>query len=183
MKSKFILSFIVIVTSLFLFLTIFHFRHFNFLMAAFATDLSDRTVSGKENILRAATGFSGTVLKSGEIFSLNEKSGPYTLKRGFFSERTILGKQIVETPGGGVCQVASTLYNAVKIAKLELMERYPHSLPPKSVPEGLDATLAYSVADLKFRNRYPFPIKIVSKVRQNQLIIEIWGKEISKNES
>ncbi|MGH7830019.1 MAG: VanW family protein, partial [Candidatus Binatia bacterium] len=118
-----------------------------------------------------------TILKSGEVFSLNERAGPYTVERGFMEERSYLNRKPATSPGGGVCQFASTLYNAAYRAGLEVLERVPHSQAVFSVPPGQDATIAYGVADLKLQNRYPFPVKIISKIAQDQLRIEIWGKE------
>ncbi|MFO1519228.1 MAG: VanW family protein [bacterium] len=154
-------------------------RPFNTRLAAYVTDLSSRTAEQRENIRRAASYISGDVLLSGESFSLNDRSGPYTEARGFLPERSFREKSVVMTSGGGVCQLASTLYNAVRLAGLKVVERVPHSLKVESVPPGFDATLAYGVADLKFKNPYPFPVKIVSKISQDQLQVEIWGKESS----
>jgi len=152
-------------------------RPFRTRMAGYVTDLKDRSSAQRHNILRAGRAFSGIVLQEGEVFSLNQLAGPYTLDRGFLAERSFQGEEIVWTPGGGVCQLASTLFNAARLADLQILERVPHSRPVESVPPGRDATLAYGVADLKFRNNHPYPIKIVSKEIRNQLLIEIWGKE------
>ncbi len=152
-------------------------RPFPTRMSGYVTDLRARTLAQRENITRAGLSVSGTILKSGEVFSLNEAAGPYSLERGFLPERSLSEAHVVETPGGGVCQVASTLYNAAKRAGLEILERVPHTGPVESVPRGEDATVVYGYADLKFRNPYPYPVKIVSTVAQQQLRIEIWGKE------
>ena len=152
-------------------------RPFRARMAAYVTDLSGRSFAQRQNIQRAGLSLSGKILKSGETFSLNDVSGPYTEARGFLPERSYTESQLVKTPGGGVCQVASTLYNAARRAGLEILERVPHTGPVVSVPQGEDATVVNGYADLKFRNPHPYPVKIVSKVAQQQLRIEIWGKE------
>ena len=152
-------------------------RPFRARMAAFVTDLSGRSLAQRENIRRAGQVISGAVLLPGETFSLNGKAGPYTAERGFLPERSFSEERLVLTPGGGVCQLASTLYNAVRRAGLQIVERVPHSHPVVSVPKGTDATLVYGYADLKFRNPHPYPVKIVSRQVGDQWLVEIWGKE------
>jgi vancomycin resistance protein YoaR len=158
----------------------FH-RPFNTRLSAYVTDLRPRTYEQTANIKKAATSISGVILKSGQVFSLNEEAGPFTEARGFRPERAFREKGVVKEAGGGVCQVASTLYNAARNAGLEVVERVPHSQKVESVPPGQDATLAYGVADLKIKNPYTFPIKIESKIFQGQLIIEIWGNPRGEN--
>lgn len=153
-------------------------RHFQTRMSAFVTDLSARSPIQKQNITRAAQELTGLVLEAGQTFSFNEHLGPYTEEKGYRPERSFVGKGVQDTEGGGVCQMASTLYNAVKIAKLQLLERVPHSQEVESVGPGMDATIAYGVADLKFKNPYSFPIEIISSISKDQLKIEIWGNEI-----
>src|SRR4029453_3782745 len=153
-------------------------RPFHHRMAAFVTDLEARSVEQRINIERVGEVLSGTIVNSGQVFSLNETAGPYTEARGFLPERTYLEKRNVDQAGGGVCQVASTLYNAGLKAGLQVVERVPHSGQVHSVPKGRDAPVPYGIADLKLKNPYPFPVKIVSSVAQGQLKIEIWGKEI-----
>lgn len=152
-------------------------RPFRVRMASFVTDLQARTPEQRRNIEKTGKSLSDVVLQSGESFSLNQHAGPYTTERGFLPERSFFGKAVVNQPGGGVCQVASTLYNAAVESGLQILERVPHSQEVSSVPKGRDATLAYGVADLKLKNPYPFPVQIRSRVLTDQLLIEIWGKE------
>ncbi|HKY62486.1 MAG TPA: VanW family protein [bacterium] len=152
-------------------------RPYQVRMAAFVTDLSPRSFAQRRNIEKASLSFSETVLKSGETFSLNAAAGPYTPERGFMSERGYSEGRAIPTSGGGVCQVASTLFNAARTAGLEILERMPHTGPVSSVPSGDDATVVYGYADLKLRNPHPYPVKIVSRIGHDQLRVEIWGKE------
>ena len=152
-------------------------RPFTHRLSAYVTDMTYRTNEQRANIKMAAGSISGVILKSGETFSLGDQAGPFTEERGFRPERSFREKSVVKEAGGGVCQLSSTLYNAARIAGLEIVERVPHSQGVASVPPGLDATLAEGVADLKIKNTYSFPIKIESKISQGQLMIEIWGKE------
>ncbi len=152
-------------------------RPYQVRMAAFVTDLTARSFAQRRNIEKASMSFSETVLKSGETFSLNLAAGPYTAERGFMNERGYSEGRPIVTSGGGVCQVASTLFNAAREAGLEILERMPHTGPVSSVPQGDDATLVYGYADLKLRNPHAYPVKIVSRIGQDQLRVEIWGKE------
>ncbi len=176
LSKKYLILFLL---SVFLGLSIFYLRPFRVRMTAFVTDVSGRTSIQRQNILRAASSLSGVVLESGEVFSFNEQVGPYNEEKGYLPERSFIRKEVQMSPGGGVCQVASTLYNAAKKAGLQIMERVPHSQEVESVGPGMDATLAYGVADLKLKNAYSFPIKIVSSISKDQLKIEIWGKGAS----
>jgi vancomycin resistance protein YoaR len=128
--------------------------------------------------LKAAATVHDRILQPGEIFSLNTNAGPYTAERGYLPERSFRGKAVVDSDGGGVCQVASTLFNAAEAAGLTILERVPHSQEVVSVAPGRDATVAYGVADLKFSNGHPFPIKLIAREQGEHLLIEIWGKEL-----
>ena len=103
------------------------------------------------NIIRGAQLINYSIIPPGEIFSFNETVGPVTRERGFAYAPIISGGQVVPGIGGGLCQVASTLYNAVLEAELEVIERTPHSRPVGYVPRGKDATVSGHI-DFKFRN-------------------------------
>lgn len=153
-------------------------RPYSHRLSAFVTDLQGRTPAQRQNIMRAASFLNDQILQPGELFSLNHAAGPYTEDRGYQVERSIRGKRMIFTPGGGVCQVASTLYNTARGAGLEILERVPHTQKVESVPRGLDATLSYAWADLKFRNNQRFPIKLSVRELNRQLLIEVWGQEV-----
>lgn len=152
-------------------------RPFRARMGSYVTDLSDRSYAQRLNIERAGRSLDGVIVKGGEIFSLNDRAGPYTAEHGFSPERSFVEGKTIETEGGGVCQVSSTLYNAARLAGMRMVERVLHSKAVRSVPPGMDAALAYGVADLKWENPYPFPVQIRSRLAQDQLKVEIWGKE------
>lgn len=103
------------------------------------------------NIELAAAAINNYLLFPGELFSFNKAVGPRTVERGYELAPIIVGGSVVPGLGGGICQVSSTLYNAVLEAGLEVVERYPHSLPVGYVPPGRDATVS-DYLDFKFRN-------------------------------
>ena len=103
------------------------------------------------NIELAAASINNYQLFPGELFSFNRAVGRRTIEKGYELAPIIVGGSVVPGLGGGICQVSSTLYNAVLEAGLEVVERYPHSLPVGYVPPGRDATVS-SYLDFKFRN-------------------------------
>jgi len=122
------------------------------------------SVGGSEerafNVALAASMLNNTLVYPGEVFSFNERVGPFTASRGFRPAPVIVQDQLQLGPGGGVCQVASTLYNACLLSGLTIVERHAHSRPVRYVPPGRDATVADGSKDFKFRNDYPFPVII-----------------------
>jgi len=82
--------------------------------------------------------------------------------------------------GGGTCQVSSTLYNAVLLAGLDVLQRGHHSRTVPYVPPGLDATVAYGLVDFKFRNSNSAPIALISTIRGSRLTVDIYGSPADK---
>ncbi|MBF0493076.1 MAG: VanW family protein [Deltaproteobacteria bacterium] len=151
-------------------------RNFSLRRASFLTLLSSRSAAQKKNIGLAASKINGVIIYPGKVFSLNEGAGPYASEEGFLKERTFEKEAFAFKAGGGVCQLASTLYNAALQAGLEIEERTQHSRPVQSVPWGQDATLVYGLSDLKIKNPFEFPLKIVSMIKNEELKVEVWGK-------
>lgn len=104
-----------------------------------------------ENIRLAASFVNNYILAPGEVFSFNRVTGHSKPGRGYKLAPIIVGENVIPGYGGGVCQVSSTLYNAVMYAGLEIVERFPHSRPIGYVPAGRDATVSEHL-DFKFRN-------------------------------
>ncbi len=114
------------------------------------------------NIARAAGLIDGLLLEPGDTFSFNSAISPADHRGGFRKAPMIADGRMVEDYGGGVCQVATTLYGSVLLSGLEIVERHPHSRPVKYVPPGLDATVAEGLADFRFRNNLDRPVYIMS---------------------
>ncbi|NLZ33260.1 MAG: VanW family protein [Firmicutes bacterium] len=125
------------------------------------------------NIMLATASLNNYLLLPGEIFSFNAANGPRTAERGYRPAPVIVGHTVVPGLGGGVCQVSTTLYNAVLRAGLEVVERYPHSQPVGYVPPGMDATVADTL-DFKFRNSSDRLIMIRSSNWGGSIDIRIW---------
>jgi vancomycin resistance protein YoaR len=140
------------------------------------------------NVRLAAEAINGKVLMPNEKFSFNAMTGERTMEKGYRVAHIFVrlpGKEkseIVDGRGGGVCQVSSTLYNAVRKTNnktddhLAIIERNNHSLPVSYVPSGLDATVAWPSKDFRFRNTFPHPVYLRAEVSGSRLRISIWGR-------
>ncbi len=127
-----------------------------------------------ENIRLATYLINNTLVAPGEVFSFNKTTTPRKGdKRDYRLAPIIVGGSIVPGYGGGICQVATTLYNAVKKAGLEIVERYPHSRPVGYVPRGMDATVSDHL-DFKFRNNKDHFIMVKAADWGYRLVVEIW---------
>ncbi len=146
-----------------------------FTMGAFQTTLPDPLFGEEENIAQAAKHLAGAVIESGAVFSLDRQLGPRTRARGYTMGPMYLGNQILPTVGGGICKIASTLYNVIVLADLPVIERHPHTMLVPYVPPGQDATISRGTKDLKFGNPHPLPLVIWSQSLNRTLYIAIYG--------
>jgi vancomycin resistance protein YoaR len=152
------------------------------LMATFRTSLQGRTEGQKLNAAKAARAVNEAVIPAGSTFSFNQRVGSWTRERGFVRAPVSLGGVLVPSWGGGVCQVSTTLYVAAILAGLEVLERHHHAVAPSYVPKGMDAAVAYGVADLRLRNPFPFPVQIKFEFGENQLTCRVIGFMTPKQE-
>ena len=130
------------------------------------------------NMEVAASNINNYVVYPGQIFSTNKAFGPTTFENGYRDAPVIVEGELVDGLGGGVCQVSSTLYNALLYSELEITERRNHSLKVGYYGWGYDATLAGDYIDLKFKNDTDYPVLIESYLSTNEVIVNIYGKEI-----
>ncbi|MFO7154449.1 MAG: VanW family protein [Caldicoprobacter oshimai] len=148
----------------------------------FSTSLEGSSADRKHNVRLALSKVNGYRLDPGEVFSFNKVVGPRTAKAGFKPAPVIMpDKSMQDDYGGGVCQASSTLYNAVLRANLEIVERYHHSFPVAYLPAGLDATVSYGGADLKFRNNRKTPVFIRTFSSGDNVYVEIYGEPFPNN--
>jgi len=147
------------------------------LIAGFCAVLKDPLPGEEYNVNLASKKIKGYVIKPSKIFSQNSSIGPYTKLRGFKEGASYIGDNIIMTEGGGVCKIATSLYNLAVLSNLEIIERHNHSMPVNYVPYGQDATVAYGVKDLKFKNTTDSPILIWSEMIGNRLYMGFYGTE------
>ncbi|KXG78931.1 Vancomycin B-type resistance protein VanW [Thermotalea metallivorans] len=145
------------------------------LLGEYTTQFSATNKSRTQNIALAARTINGTVLMPGEIFSFNERVGPRTESRGYQNAPVIFKGELVDGLGGGICQVSSTMYNAILLSNLNIVERINHSIPSTYVPKGRDATVSYGVLDFKFQNILSQPIYIETFINGNLLTVRVYG--------
>ncbi|WP_333646023.1 VanW family protein [Lacrimispora sp.] len=133
------------------------------------------------NIDLAVQALDGLVLLPGEEFSFNKTTGNRTLERGYKPAGAYRNGKFVEEPGGGVCQVSSTLYNAMIFAGIDATERHAHSFEPSYVTPGEDAMVSYdgySGPDLRFVNKADTSVAIRAVFENRKITISIVGKPI-----
>lgn len=146
------------------------------LLAGYRTVLPDPLPGEEENVHLAASYLAGKVVQPGQVFSQNASIGPYTEERGFKTGPTYLGNKMTTTTGGGVCKIASTLYNTAVLSNLTIVERHAHSMPVPYVPYGQDATVSFGYKDFKFLNDTSAPILIWAKGMDNVLYVAFYGR-------
>lgn len=133
------------------------------------------------NINLAASRLYGIVVMPGETFSYLKYVGPYGSSNGYLPAPVYLNSEVKTENGGGVCQLASTLYNATLRAGLETISRRGHTFAPNYVPRGLDATVYSTTTDFKVKNNYEYPVYIVAHVDGNYLTTDIWTNDKALN--
>lgn len=145
------------------------------LLSTFSTNYSVRDKDRTTNLTLAANKINGTVLMPGETFSYNTVVGARTIAAGYKEAPIYLNGQVVDGLGGGICQITSTLYNAVVYANLEIVERTNHQFVPSYVTASRDATVVYGSIDFKFKNNRNYPIKITCSVSGGVANFKIFG--------
>ncbi len=132
------------------------------------------------NIRQACDNMNGTILNPGDTFSFNEIVGQRTAENGFKEATVILGGQYEQGLGGGICQVSTTLYNAVMKANLEVVERNSHAWPSDYIAYGLDATVDWPNLDFKFKNDSDSQIVVVAywDSSDSRVHCEIYGHKL-----
>ncbi len=133
----------------------------------------------KHNIKLASKALDNTFVDVNGEFSFNRVVGERTAKRGYKNAKIIYNGEFVDGIGGGVCQVSTTLYNAVLLAGLEIIEYHPHSLSVSYVAPSFDAMVNSNTADLRFRNNTDNPIIIKTLADNNKIIIQIYGESLN----
>ena len=144
------------------------------LIAAYTTKTTSES-NRNTNIRLACEAINGTALMPGQTFSFNEATGQRTTAKGYKSAGAIAAGQSIEEVGGGICQVSSTIFNAVARANLEITSRSPHAWPSTYVNIGEDATVNWPNLDFKFTNNTNSPIFLITYYKDRQMSAEIWG--------
>ena len=147
-------------------------------LGSFKTSFKTSSADRSKNVRTGAGHINGTVLYPGEVFSTYEYVNPFTIENGYAMAGSYLNGKTVDSLGGGICQVSSTLYNAVLMAELEIVERSPHSMMVSYVQASADAAIAGTYKDFKFKNSTDTPIYIEGYTTDDkQVVFNIYGQE------
>jgi len=145
------------------------------LLASYSSNYSSSNYNRSTNVALATSKINGIVLMPGKSFSYNGTVGQRTLRAGFKEAGAYANGEVTTAVGGGICQVSSTLYNAVLRANLEVTNRTNHMFQVGYVPIGTDATVSWGAPDFQFKNNRNYPIKIVATTAGKNVYIKIFG--------
>lgn len=156
-------------------------RKVNSKIGSFSTNYSSSSEARATNIKLATQSINGTVVMPGDTFSFNEVVGERTKERGYKEAGVIVNQKFDSGLGGGICQVSSTLYNALIRGNIKTTERVHHSIPSTYVDIGLDATVDWGNIDLKFKNTFDYPIYIEGFTSNRNVYFNIYSNsELAK---
>lgn len=145
------------------------------LLSNFSTYYAASNRNRTTNLTLAANKVNGTVLMPGETFSYNKVVGARTISAGYKEAPIYVEGRVEDGLGGGICQITSTLYNAVVYANLEITQRTNHQFVPSYVTASRDATVVYGSIDFQFKNNRSYPIKLVCSVANGVANFQIFG--------
>lgn len=149
-------------------------------MGECTTQFSTGNAPRAANIRLAASVINGRDLLPGEEFSFNEINGESTTDKGYQVSKGYSGTQVVDSVGGGICQVTGTIYTAALYAGLEITERTNHSMPVSYLPMGQDSTISYPRLDLRFKNSFDIPVKLFAFTDGGSITVQIRGRKSDK---
>ena len=154
----------------------------DFVLAGTCTTGFSTSSSNRINNIEVAAGhLNNLVVMPGQEISVSDTIKPRTTANGYKSAGAYLNGRTVPAIGGGICQVSSTVYNAVKYAGLTVLERPPHSMPVHYLPLGLDAAISAGSKDLRFRNDYSAPVILQAYTEGKNLIVNclVWNHDLN----
>lgn len=147
-------------------------------LGSFTTSFKSSGSARSANVENGCQLINGTLLYPGEEFSAYAAVSPFTEANGYYMAGSYINGKVVDSLGGGICQVSTTLYNAVLRAELEVTERHNHSMVVSYVPRSADAAIAESSGkDFRFRNNMDFPVYVEGYIEKKQITFNIYGKE------
>lgn len=147
-------------------------------LGTFTTSYKTSGADRSANVANGCSLINGTTLLPGDEFSAYETVSPFSAENGYHLAGSYLNGMVVESLGGGICQVSTTLYNAVLLAELEVVERHNHSMEVSYVQPSADAAIAESAGkDFRFRNNLDYPIYIEGYTQDKQITFTIYGLE------
>ncbi|MBC8589189.1 VanW family protein [Paratissierella segnis] len=147
----------------------------NGVIGEFSTSFKGSSGGRIHNIKLSAQSLNNLLIMPGQEISYNKTTGPRQAQSGYKEAPVILNGELTPGMGGGVCQTSTTLYNALLLADLTIVERHPHSIAAAYVPRGQDGAVASGYLDLRFKNDFDFPVYISTKSVGDRVYIYIYG--------
>lgn len=144
-------------------------------LATFRTNYDGGDKDRTTNLQLACNKINGKVVMPNETFSYNKTLGARTAAAGYKNAKVYEAGQVVDGIGGGICQISTTLYNAVLRANLEIVERRNHQFVTSYVEAGMDATVVYGMTDFKFKNTRKYPVKIIASAKNGVATVSLYG--------
>ena len=154
-----------------------HVEKCNSLLGTFSTTYENSAEGRAANLANGAKLINNAIIYPGEVFSAYEYLTPFTQANGYYEAGAYSQGKVIDSIGGGACQVTTTLYNAVLRAELEVVERQAHSMTVSYVELATDAAIAGTYKDLKFKNDTDVPILIEAFTEGRKITFNIWGHE------
>ena len=145
------------------------------LLSTYTTRYDASNYNRSNNLSIAASKINGTVLMPGETFSNNKIVGARTIEAGYKEAGAYAGGGVVQSVGGGICQISSTVYNTALLANLEIVDRSNHQFETSYVAASRDATVSWGYLDFKFKNNRTYPIKITASAKNGVAKVSIYG--------
>lgn len=145
-------------------------------LSAFSTSASSSS-NRQNNLKLACQAINGVILYPGDVFSYNDTLGERTAEKGYKPAGTYMAGQTVQTYGGGICQVSSSLYYCALVADLEILVRKNHGYNTGYMPMGMDATVDWGSVDFRFKNNTDYPIRIEASAEGSKTSVRIVGTD------
>jgi vancomycin resistance protein YoaR len=145
------------------------------LLQSFSTSIEKQNEDVRKNISLAAEKLNGAVIEPNGIFSFNDIVGEASIQNGFVVGRVFYWNEAIYEPGGGLCQVSSTVFNLLLLSGFIIKERHKHSQPVSYVPLGLDATIFYGKKNLRMLNPYPQRLRLTVELTDTSLNFSLYG--------
>lgn len=149
----------------------------NIPLGSASTPLGDSSAERTGNIALAASRIDGTILLPGDRFSFNEVVGRRTAEAGYLAAPTLVYGSREAVVGGGICQLATTVYNAALLSDLKMLERHRHATTVPYCPPGQDATVSWGSKDLAFQNSLAQPVRIQAGVEDGMVMVRFFGEQ------
>ncbi|PKL40521.1 MAG: hypothetical protein CVV44_02645 [Spirochaetae bacterium HGW-Spirochaetae-1] len=144
-------------------------------LASYTTSVVDQSEGVRQNIAIACESLNGHVIVADQVFSFNERVGEGSSQNGYREGSVLYQDTLVMESGGGICQVSSTLFNALLLAGFQIVERHRHYQPVTYVPLGLDATIKYGKKDLRMKNTLTGNVTLRVILNDRSLSIIVMG--------